>query len=55
MAANACFEAPERVAALILVAPAIVAPLTIGKNLNSYENARQRNENENSSSKARRL
>lgn len=51
VAANAYFEAPERVAALILVAPAIVAPLAIGKNSNSNENARQRNENENSSSK----
>lgn len=44
VAANAYFEAPERVAALILVAPAIVAPLLIGKSLNSNENARQRNQ-----------
>lgn len=51
VAANAYFEAPERVAALILVAPAIVAPLVTG-NLNSNENARQRNKShENSSSK----
>eukprot|EP01018_Ginkgo_biloba_P015322 Gb_07665 [translate_table: standard] len=31
VAANAYFEAPERVAALILVAPAILAPLAYGK------------------------
>lgn len=43
IAANAYFEAPERVAALILVAPAIVAPLAIGKNLNSNENVRKMN------------
>lgn len=52
VAANAYFEAPERVAALILVAPAIVAPLVIEKNLNSNEYAKQRNKlHENSNSK----
>lgn len=31
MAVNSYFEAPERVAALILVAPAIIAPLFVSK------------------------
>ncbi|GLJ44917.1 hypothetical protein SUGI_0945640 [Cryptomeria japonica] len=44
VAANAYFEAPERVAALILVAPAIIAPLVIGKNKNMNRNPKQRNQ-----------
>ncbi|KAH9310431.1 hypothetical protein KI387_025466, partial [Taxus chinensis] len=43
VAANAYFEAPERVAALILVAPAIVAPLVIGKNDNTNRIPSKRN------------